>query len=263
MPDIRYEPENVPKQSGRRVNGTLIVVGAPGCSVIKEAIMRCCHRPPERRTSSLSQNEKLLWSLRRVHTDLNYLPLSQTVRPARSPPAHSLHSWCHRAPVVFVILKPSWDEEKHTRKQAGNVSARQRLRNQIVMHCFVPLPSPTALFCSDGLISLGSENEWRAKRLREGCLKDDGGNPFTPPPRPAVGAKTQREATSSAEPAVSSTSMHCNPVQDVSPRKPVSTKPGVLDYYCTSVSVRNVAHTVLLAFPFMLLYYSEEDSVHA
>lgn len=34
-----------------------------------------------------------------------------------------------------------------------------------------------------------------AKRLREGCLKDiDSGNPFTPPPSPGAGAKTQREA---------------------------------------------------------------------
>lgn len=47
-------------------------------------------------------------------------------------------------------------------------------------HCLL---HPTFVSYRDRLISLGCENEWEAKRLREGCLKDiDGSNPFTPPP---------------------------------------------------------------------------------
>lgn len=60
----------------------LIVTGAPGCSVIKEAIMR---QASERKTGSLSENKNLLGRLCGAHTNFNCLLLSQSSHPACPP----------------------------------------------------------------------------------------------------------------------------------------------------------------------------------
>lgn len=61
----------------------------------------------------------------------------------------------------------------------------------------------------------GLKNEWGAKRLREGCLKDrDNSNPFTPPPRPGAKAKPWREVgVSSTQSAYRSAACTCTTME--------------------------------------------------
>lgn len=79
-------------------------------------------RASKGKTGSLSENENLLWRQRGVHTDLNCLCLSQSVRPARSCLARSIHSWCHQVTVLVATLKLNQDEEGQVRTHADKPS---------------------------------------------------------------------------------------------------------------------------------------------
>lgn len=171
------------------VNRMLIVTGAPGCSVIKEAIMR---QASERKTGSLSENKNLLGRLCGAHTNFNCLLLSQSSHPACPP-----YTDATRSP--FSRLQRKKEEQKHVPAdrrriwQPGNTNEIKFATSRCTVLTRFPLFSKeTDWFPYD---QGRYENEWGAKRLREGCVKNiDGTNPFTPPPSPGAGAKTQREA---------------------------------------------------------------------
>ncbi len=76
------------------------------------------------RTSSLRENENLLGRLCGVHTDLNCLFLSQSVRPARYSPAHFLHGWCHQV-TVFITFKAKLrlQEQTQTNRERDSKTA--------------------------------------------------------------------------------------------------------------------------------------------
>lgn len=123
-----------------------------------------------------------------MHTDPNclFLRLSTSVCSAWL----SLHSRCHQVPLSLMALKPRL-REVNTHMQTDKWRQTAPMKSNPLL----PLSSP---FRRDWLIFHdwgGCENEWGAKRLREGCLKDiDGNNPFTPPPRLGDEAKAQRKA---------------------------------------------------------------------
>lgn len=149
-----------------------------------------CHGLLKRKTGSLSENEKLLGRLCGVHTDLNCLFHSQSVHPV----VCLNHSHTQLVPPghCFIVSKPQhakkvWQREKQRTWQ------QNRIKFTISWYTGFPLLfKETRWFLYN---ERECENEWGAKRLREGCLKDiDSSNPFTPSPRLGAGAKTQRES---------------------------------------------------------------------
>lgn len=152
------------------------------------------------------------------------------------------------------------------------MTASQSLGNQInrvAMQRLVPLRL-LKHFLTDWLISLGCKNEWAAKRLREGCLKDrDSSNPFTPPRRPGAGAKSQWEALVSSR-THTSAARPCTHLY-VHSQVWINACAEQLWRLCAlisvlwvlgGISVREPVQTGFWVWSLVFLHYSKKDDIH-